>query len=95
MNKKFANPYIIFYPIVSRDGMPFPVNKSIREMQGRSFLEEIAWRGDIIAAKYCESPFSSMIDASMADFPILKNYMLTHGPPQVNKFCCTIISTSR
>jgi len=26
-----------------------------------------------------------MIDASMADFPILKNYLMTHGAPvQVN-----------
>ncbi|OBZ71917.1 hypothetical protein A0H81_08210 [Grifola frondosa] len=29
MNKKFATPYIIFYPTISRDGMPFPVNKCI------------------------------------------------------------------
>jgi len=82
MNRKFANPYIIFYPAVSRDGMPFPINKSIREIQGQAFKEEYAWRGNIVIAKYCDSPFSSMIDASMADFPILKNYLLTHGAPK-------------
>jgi len=81
MNKKFANPYIIFYPVVSRDSMPFPVNRSIREIQGKMFREENAWRGDIIIAKYRDNPFSTMIDASMADFPILKNYLLTHGAP--------------
>jgi hypothetical protein len=83
MNRKFANPYIVFYPIVSRDGMPFPFNKAIREIQGRAFREEFAWRGDIIVAKYRDSPFSSMMDASMADFPLLKNYLLTHGAPML------------
>ncbi len=81
MNRKFANPYIIFYPVVSRDGMPFPVNKCIREIQGRSFKEEVAWRGNIVIAKYRDNPFSSMMHASMADFPLLKNYLLTHGSP--------------
>ncbi|KAG6813446.1 hypothetical protein H0H92_010780 [Tricholoma furcatifolium] len=82
MNRKFTNPYIIFYPSVSRDGMPFPVNKSIREIQGRSFREDSAWRGNVIVAKYGENPFSSMMDASMADFAILRNYLLTHGAPR-------------
>jgi hypothetical protein len=81
MNKKFANPYIVFYPTVSRDGRPFPVNRCIREIQGKLFREELAWRGDIIIAKYRDDPWTSMIDASMADFPILKNYLLTHGAP--------------
>ncbi|KAL4264197.1 hypothetical protein AB1N83_004563 [Pleurotus pulmonarius] len=81
MNRKFAYPYIIFYPTVSRDGMLFPINKSVREIQGPAFKEEVAWRGNIIVAKYRDNPFSSMIDASMADFPILKNYLMTHGSP--------------
>jgi hypothetical protein len=81
MNRKFTNPYIVFYPTVSRDGMPFPTNKCIREIQGRSFKEEVAWRGNIVVAKYRDSPFTSMVDATMADFPILKNYLLTHGAP--------------
>lgn len=59
MNKKFSNPYIIFYPTVSRDGMPFPVNTCIREIQGKRFTEAAAWKGNIVIAKYCESPFSS------------------------------------
>ncbi|KAJ3989598.1 hypothetical protein F5890DRAFT_1430995 [Lentinula detonsa] len=82
MNRKFACPYIIFYPVVSRDGMPFPINRTIRDIQGRRFREDTAWRGNVIVAKYCENPFSSLMDASMADFPILKNYLLTHGCPQ-------------
>ncbi len=81
MNRMFANPYIIFYPVVSRDGMPFPLNRSIREIQGRSFKKEVAWRGNIIAMKYHNNLFSSMMDASMADFPLLKNYLLMHGSP--------------
>ena len=81
MNRKFTNPYIIFYPIVSGDGMPFPVNKCIRDIQGRAFAEETAWRGNIVIAKYHEDPFTGMMHASMADFPILKNYLLTHGCP--------------
>ena len=82
MNKKFANPYILFYPVLSRDGMPFPINKCIRDIQGKSFKEQVAWRGNLVIAKYRDNPFSSMIDASMADFPILKNYLLTHGSPR-------------
>ncbi|KJA24618.1 hypothetical protein HYPSUDRAFT_479790 [Hypholoma sublateritium FD-334 SS-4] len=82
MNRKFANPYVIFYPVVSRDGMPFPINKTVRDIQGQAYKPEYAWRGNIVVAKYRENPFSSMIDASMADFPILKNYFLTHGSPQ-------------
>jgi len=82
MNRKFANPYIIFYPTISRDNMPFPINKSIRDIQARAFKEDSAWRGNIVVAKYCDNPFSSMIDASMADFPILKNYFMTHGSPR-------------
>ncbi|KAJ8523445.1 hypothetical protein ONZ45_g88 [Pleurotus djamor] len=81
MNRKFAHPYILFYPVLSRDCMPFPINKAIREIQGSAFKDEIAWRGNIIAAKYTDNPFSTLIDASMADFPILKNYLMTHGSP--------------
>ncbi|KAG6919323.1 hypothetical protein DXG01_007456 [Tephrocybe rancida] len=85
MNRKFSNPYIIFYPTISRDGMPFPVNKSIREIQGHAYKEETAWRGNIVIAKYRDgNPFSSMMDASMADFAILRNWLLTHGSPRQN-----------
>jgi len=82
MNRNFTKPYIIFYPTVSRDGVPFPINKAIREIQGRGFRESVAWRGNIVVAKYRESPFSSLIPITMADFAILKNYLLTHGVPQ-------------
>ncbi|KAH0579413.1 hypothetical protein H2248_002274 [Termitomyces sp. 'cryptogamus'] len=82
MLRKFTNPYIIFYPIVSRDGMPFPVNKSIRGIQARSFKEEVAWRGNVVIVKYHDSPFSSMMDTPIADFAILRNYLMTHGAPR-------------
>ncbi len=83
MTKTFANPYIIFYPVISRTGTSFPVNRTIREIQGNSFNEEKAWRGNIVVAKYRSGgtdPFLSMIDISMADFPLLKNYFLNHEP---------------
>ncbi|KAJ7106083.1 hypothetical protein C8R43DRAFT_1092084 [Mycena crocata] len=64
MTKKFRHPYIIFHPIIARDGMPFPINKCIR---------------NILIGKYSQhdQPFSSLMDASMADFPILKNSIMT------------------
>ena len=81
MNKGFQTPYIIFYPHVSRDGMPFPINKCIREIQGNRFNEARAWRGNIVVAKYRDTAFASMMDASMADFPIVKNYLANHEAP--------------
>ena len=86
MNKKFANPYIIYYPVVSRDGMPFPVNRTVRDIQeevnkGRRLREEQLWRGNIVAAKFADDRFTQMMDASMADFPILKNFLGTHASP--------------
>jgi len=79
MNTKFATPYIVFYPTVSRDGMPFPVNKCVREIQGRNFDEAVAWRGNLVVAKYRDINYSEMMDASMADFPLVKNYLSTHS----------------
>lgn len=81
MLQKFATPYIVFYPVVSRDGMPFPVNKCIREIEGDRFVEANAWRGNLVVAKYKDTKYSTMIDASMADFPIIKNYLSTHLAP--------------
>jgi len=79
MNKKFSRPYVVFYPIVSRDRMPFPINKCIRDLQGAAFREEMAWRGNIIVGKYTGHPFSDLTNASMADYPIMKNYFMRHG----------------
>jgi hypothetical protein len=79
MNKKFSSPYVVFYPTVSRDGMPFPVNKSIRDLQGSAFREEMAWRGNIVVGKYTGDPFQNLVNATMADYPIVKNYFMTHG----------------
>ncbi|KAI0637707.1 hypothetical protein C8Q77DRAFT_1153431 [Trametes polyzona] len=81
MLTKFSTPYILFYPVVSRDGMPFPVNKCIREIQGDRFDEARAWRGNLVVAKYKDNKYSVMTDASMADFPLIKNYLSTHKAP--------------
>jgi len=86
MNKKFAQPYIIYYPVVSRDGMPFPVNRTVRDIQeevnkGRRLREEQLWRGNLVAAKFADDRFTQMMAASMADFPILKNFLGTHASP--------------
>ncbi|KAI0733465.1 hypothetical protein C8Q72DRAFT_967355 [Fomitopsis betulina] len=75
MTKKFATPFIIFYPIVSRDGMPFPINKCIKEIQGDKFHEAKGWRGNVVVAKYRDQEYTSMMDATMADFPIVKNWL--------------------
>jgi hypothetical protein len=52
MNKKFTNPYIIYYPVISCDGMAFPVNCIVRNMQeevnkGWCLHEDRLWRGNV------------------------------------------------
>ena len=81
MNKKFVHPYVLFYPVVSRDGMPFPINKCLKEIQGPNYREHLAWRGNIVIAKYGDQLLSTLMDATMADFPLQKNYLSTHYPP--------------
>ncbi|KAI0786449.1 hypothetical protein C8Q75DRAFT_273887 [Abortiporus biennis] len=81
MKRKFDTPYIIFYPVISRDSMPFPINKCIREIQGNFYKESRAWRGNIVVAKYKDQQYSAMIDMSMADFPLVKNYLQSHYTP--------------
>ena len=83
MTRPFPNPYIIFYPVLPRPGTTLPINKTIREIQGRSFSEYDAWRGNVVIAKFRgggSDPFANLMDISMADFPILKNYLSTRGP---------------
>ena len=84
MNKKFVNPYVIFYPVLSRDGMPFPINKCLKEIQGPHYRENRAWRGNLVIAKYRDDQLWTLMDASMADFPLLKNYLSTHYSPMVS-----------
>lgn len=83
MTQRFDKPFILFYPVVSRTGATIPVNKAIKEIRGEGFVEEDAWRGNIIAAKYRgggTNPFMSLMDMSMADFPLLKNHLMNRGP---------------
>ncbi|KAI0367557.1 hypothetical protein BV20DRAFT_1054678 [Pilatotrama ljubarskyi] len=74
MQKPLATPFIIFYPTASSDLMPFPVNKHVRNIQGKLPIEH-AWCGDLVVAKYKDTTYSEMIDASMADYPIIKNFL--------------------
>ncbi|EKM52063.1 uncharacterized protein PHACADRAFT_128199, partial [Phanerochaete carnosa HHB-10118-sp] len=79
MSQGFTTPYILFYPVVSRDHMPFPLNQYVSGVQGRDFFEEArAWRGNLVIAKYSDMKYSAMTNASMADFPIVKNWLKTH-----------------
>jgi hypothetical protein len=92
MTKNLPNPYAIFYPVVSRDGMPFPVNKCVREIQGKNYREETAWRGNLVIAKFTDTSYTAMVDASMADFPLIKNYLLTHHSPVKVSVNCSLFS---
>jgi hypothetical protein len=71
MSKKFSEPYIIFYPVVSRDGMMFPVNRCIQEIQGKYFRESHAWRGSIVIGKFKDKPFSSMTNVPISEYPLV------------------------
>ncbi|KAJ3524965.1 hypothetical protein NM688_g8474 [Phlebia brevispora] len=79
MNRGFDEPYIIFFPAVSVDGLPFPVNRYIKHIQGELFDENKAWRGNIVIAKYSNPQYETTKSISMADFPIIKNYLSNHG----------------
>lgn len=63
----------------SRAGAAFPINKVIRKIQGRTFVQNTAWRGNIIIAKYQggSDPSPGLCHTSIAEFPILKNYLST------------------
>ena len=74
MNDTLSTPYILFYPTLSSDGMEFPINRAIRYMQGDTFVKKDAWRGDVVVAKYTDKTYSKMMDISIGDFAILKNY---------------------
>ncbi|GJE96053.1 hypothetical protein PsYK624_122460 [Phanerochaete sordida] len=66
MTKDFDNPFIIFYPTRSKDGMPFPVNVCVSTSQKSKMPETIhkkkRWRGDIVVAKLKGSSSMAMGD---------------------------------
>ncbi|GJE91678.1 hypothetical protein PsYK624_078280 [Phanerochaete sordida] len=79
MNQGFAKPYILYYGAVSRDGMSFPVNRYCHGLQGADFFQrDRAWRGNLVIVKYADPEYSAMMNISIADFPIVKNYLQTH-----------------
>ncbi|KAI0054752.1 hypothetical protein BV25DRAFT_1789715, partial [Artomyces pyxidatus] len=81
MNKEFTQPYILYYPSLSQDGMPFPINNTLAEIQGKKFDKERAWRGNLVIAKYTDKTYTRLTHMSIADYPVLKNYLSTHYPP--------------
>jgi len=65
---------------------PFRHDPSIK---GEHYDEGNPWRGDIVVAKLSgqmqfQAHFSSLIDASMADFAIIKNHFLTSITPNIS-----------
>ncbi|KAJ7606582.1 hypothetical protein DFH06DRAFT_987743 [Mycena polygramma] len=76
MSAKLNRPYIIFYPIKSDDGRPLPINRNIKDIKGRN-----SWQGDIVVGKFYdhEQPFASMVDTSIADYPIVNNFFKHYG----------------
>lgn len=78
--RNFQYPYVVFFPILSQSGAPFPVNLNIKEIQGRSFKETVAWRGDIVVAKYSDQPYGTLMDCAMSDYPMIKNWLTHHTP---------------
>jgi len=77
MTRGLTNPYLIFYNPNPRAGV---VNQCIREIQGRGFREDKAWRGDIVVAKYRSIATGDMLHCTAADFPLIKNYFALHYP---------------
>jgi hypothetical protein len=71
MTTKLTRPYTIFYPVIARDGMPFPINKCVREIQQGRGLIGNQWRGDLVVAAYSDAYakghhyISSVIDVEM------------------------------
>ncbi|KAJ7649393.1 hypothetical protein DFH06DRAFT_1331765 [Mycena polygramma] len=76
MSAKLTHPYIVFYPVRSDDGSPLPINRNIQDIKGRNL-----WQGDIVVGKFYdhEHPFASLVDASMADYPIIVNFFKHYG----------------
>jgi len=82
--RNFQYPYVVFFPILSQSGAPFPMNLIIREIQGKSFRETHAWRGDIVVAKYWDHPYGTLMDCAMSDYPMIKNWLMLHTPDDQN-----------
>lgn len=81
MSKQLDEPYIVFYPVISSDGRSFPVNRTIRSIQCKKWRPEVAWRGNLIVAKYKDKHCLQMTDARMGDYALMSNWFLTHNSP--------------
>jgi hypothetical protein len=54
MTSKLENPFGIFYPVHSRDGMQFAVNQCVKEIQHGRGMNGNPWRGDLVIVKYAD-----------------------------------------
>ncbi|TEB39418.1 hypothetical protein FA13DRAFT_1784175 [Coprinellus micaceus] len=85
MRRGFIEPYMVFFPVRSQDGLRFPINECIKAMKGKSFDEETAWRGTIVVAKCVDMSFDgnrAFTDITMADYVFVKNWFLhSRSPP--------------
>ncbi|KAA1479883.1 hypothetical protein DENSPDRAFT_750668, partial [Dentipellis sp. KUC8613] len=81
MTQRFRCPYVIFYPILSCDGLNFDINRTIAEIKGSRYVEDKAWRGDIVVVKYTDHTLDTLDNISISDYAILRNYFRTHDPP--------------
>jgi len=76
----FQHPYVVFFPVLSQSGAPFPVNQNLCEIQGKNYKESDPWMGDIVVAKYWDHAYGTLMDCAMADYPLIKNWFLYHSP---------------
>ncbi|KAF7331759.1 hypothetical protein MKEN_00055800 [Mycena kentingensis (nom. inval.)] len=84
IERPLSQPYIVFFPTMSQDGSPFPINQTIRDIQGPNFKDQCAWRGNVVIGKYtaANDPFNSLIDAGTQDFAIIRNLIRSRASPR-------------
>lgn len=78
--KPFPKLYIVFYSVISKDGLSFEVNHWIHHIQEDQHNQSNAWCGDIIVVKYKDSRLLKMVNISMADWPIIKLFFQENTP---------------
>ncbi|KAL6304375.1 hypothetical protein BKA93DRAFT_733391, partial [Sparassis latifolia] len=76
MHRPLPNPYGIFTPGMSNNGLPFTRNKCISSMVGSRLPNNTDWKGDIIIVKYRDNTHQDFLDLTMSEFPIVKNYFI-------------------
>lgn len=97
MRKKFANCYILFYTKIPRSGSLFPVNRLVQDIKrGDRSPSAGLWRGDLVVAKFHgDNPFTSFVNAGMADYAIIKLWLSESHSPPVYMVCCAVFELGR